>query len=132
MLVIWDSGVSGDDGLTVTVAGLQGAAGTTGDARIAGVIQNDACWLSTDGDIYATQDVDGTNWVWLQTYGRCNVNYASPITAGKGLACGAYEGEAFDLSTDSAHNAYGFFYDNATGSTVGIAKGTVEAFIRCE
>lgn len=144
MIAVWDSGTSGDDGITVTLSII------TADSRVAGVIKVNVSPSSNDlatatyweSSQYATQDIDDINWTWLQTYGYVQIiaetrTKAPTAAAGQALGCSGIFGRATiisasehlgsDMTIPSKMGIAGFWYDAPS------AAGTAyKAFLKCE
>ena len=126
-VVIWATGLSGDDGVTVTTTT------TTFDTRIAGVLKADVQRISTDTGKYATEDIGDNNWTWMQTHGLCSVDATGQFVAGSILGTSGIAGDAgspnVGLTADTQLKAGpgGFFYNDQTDTSDG-----VKCFLRLE
>lgn len=85
-MVIWDTSVSGDDGVTVTLSGI------TGDSRVAGVLTYGVTINSSDQNgkpLYASADTRNLyRWAYMQTYGPCYVNTSGLMISGDAICVG--------------------------------------------
>ena len=140
MAVIWDTDVSGDDGVSVSISSL------SQDTRIAGILATDALPpVSTDIVSAATSDVGKRNWAWVQTFGKAEAYFAGSganAAAGYGWGTSVITGEidVYHVTGDVAapwvlseaafsdHLGLGGFFEDASST----AHGTAGVFIRCE
>ena len=133
-LVIWDTGVSGDDGVTVTRSTV------SVDSRVAGILAvNTLPPISTDASSTAVLDRGKRNWTWLQTYGKAELFWEDSVSGAAGDAFGtsstigaastypsASSAEFSSISAEPASQGYaGFLYDAATKGT-----GDIECFLK--
>ena len=110
-IVIWDA--TSDDGVTVTTTT------TSYDSAVAGIIVTQAS--TGDTGLLATEAAGDSNWTWLQTYGKSQVNFCTTcggVSAKSAIATSTTAGEASQFlgSTTSsvAQGKAGFAYDAAT------------------
>jgi len=88
-VMIWWTGTSGADGITVAPCSLM-----TFDSRVAGVLVTSTT-ISYDSVAgknytYASDDYGCDNWGYLQTYGKSYVRVSSIVSVGDALACAYY------------------------------------------
>ena len=117
--MVWD--LTSDDGVTVTTTT------TSSDTAVAGIIATAVATPDTEG-LSASQAVGDSNWTWLQTYGKANVNLVATTTnvgvAGSAMGTSATAGEAIvhTVVEDDArtYGFAGFWYDTATAGDDGV------------
>lgn|SRR3990167_590068 len=140
-VVIWDTGASGDDAVTVTTTVI------SQDTRVAGILVTDILPpISTDTITTAANDIGKRNWGWVQTYGLAEgflSNTGADAVAGQALGTSSITGEiatyvvsgdeVLDWMTQTAVSSRpylgnaGFFYDSSTAG-----DSNVQVFLKCE
>jgi len=140
-VMIWWTGTSGSDGVTVAPC-----ARVSYDSRVAGVLVTDVN-ISEDNETfqYVTNDYGKENWGYLQTYGLAYVNIGAAVSAGDLLGCAYTTGDAAPFIAQQAtatttkenegvlnpaqQGILGIALDADAGYTAG---DEVRVFIKCE
>lgn len=128
-IVVWHTGATTADGVTVTTTT------TSGDSTVAGIIVQTAQTPDVYGNT-AVQDQGVKNWTWLQTYGLSQVDMdlitavGADAQAGDALGTGAIGGKPYAYAGTagaSAQGYAGFFMTSAVSTDTDVA-----VFLKCE
>lgn len=127
-VAIWNTGASGDDGITITTTT------TSRDSRVAGIVQVQCNWNGTrDQATTAADSIGQENWTWLQTYGVSDMKSKGNISAGAVVAASStaqHGGPYVDAGAGASATQRGVlgFAMDAPAS----ASADIEVFLRCE